>query len=99
MKQDRLHNAASIILLDHESMIATVDFSKASVTDIVVACIFFGWAFISLFFWCEGFGKEPRASSALQIILKYAPHWWRTVTWSVFGLVFIALLLSLIFKI
>jgi len=86
-------------MLGHITLvIAIIDFSKVSVPEIVVVCVFVGWAIVSLLFWFQGSGKEPQASSALQIILKYAPRWWRAVTWCVFALVFISLLLSLILK-
>ena len=77
-------------------MIATIDFSKASALDIVVACIFFAWAFVSLFFWFEGYEKEPKARSAIEIILKHSPPWWRTVTWIVTAIIVINLLLDII---
>ena len=77
-------------------MIATIDFSKASASDIVVACIFFAWVFVSLFFWFEGYEKEPKARSAMEIILKHSPPWWRTVTWIVTAIIVINLLLDII---
>jgi hypothetical protein len=77
-------------------MIATIDFSKASASDIVVACIFFAWALVSLFFWFEGYEKEPKARSAMEIILKHSPPWWRIVTWIVTAIIVINFLLDII---
>jgi len=77
-------------------MIAAIDFSKLSASDIVVVCIFVVWAFVSLFFWFEGYEKEPKARSAMQIILRHSPPWWRTVTWIVYAIVFINFLLDIV---
>ena len=83
-------------MLGHSVMIATVDFSKMSASDIVVSVIFFAWAFVSLFFWFDGYEKEPKDRSAMEIILKHSPTWWRTVTWIVTAIIVINLLLDII---
>lgn len=77
-------------------MIATIDFSKVSAPDIVVICIFFVWAILSFGYWLDGFEKEPKGGSALDLILKYSPPWWRFVTRIVFGIVIVYALLNLL---
>jgi hypothetical protein len=75
------------------------DFSATSTLQMFLAGVFVVWALTSLVFWFQGAGKEPDSSSALQIILKYSPPWWRKITWFIMGLAFVLLLLSLVFKI
>ena len=69
-------------------MITSIDFSKFSAPDFVVFFIGVAWAVLSLGYWYEGFEKEPKARtrSALYLILKYSPSWWRFVTWVVLGI-------------
>ncbi len=73
--------------------------SKASLSEIVVTCIFFAWALVSLVFWCVGFEKGQKAKTALELVLKYSPRWWRIVTWIVFALVFSYVLFDWILRV
>ena len=77
-------------------MIAAFDFSKFTVSDFVVFGIFCVWAFVSLIFWFGGYEKEPKAISAMEIILKHSPPWWRTVTAIVWAALLIYFLLDFI---
>ena len=79
-------------------MIANADFSTMTKLQIVLAGIFVVWVLASLPVLFKGAGKEPDSSSALEIILKYSPPWWRKATLFVMGPAFILILLSLFFK-